>query len=226
MGHKVHPYGFRLGYIRGWSAKWYSKKNYVNYLLSDLKLRKIIGDKCAAGHVARVEIERTGNELSLTIFSAHPGILIGRGGQNVESLKNELENASGEKVRLTVREIEQPELEACLVARNIADRLVARVPVRRAMKQASFRTMQLGAKGMKIKCGGRLGGAEIARSQSVHQGQMPLHKLRADIDYGFAEAHTLMGCIGVKVWIYKGDIVFEVRRESVTTEESEVPQNA
>ncbi len=225
MGHKVHPYGFRLGYIRGWSAKWYSKKNYVNYLLSDLKLRKIIDDKCAAGHVARVEIERTGNELSLTIFSAHPGILIGRGGQNVESLKNELENASGEKVRLTVREIEQPELEACLVARNIADRLVARVPVRRAMKQASFRTMQLGAKGMKIKCGGRLGGAEIARSQSVHQGQMPLHKLRADIDYGFAEARTLMGCIGVKVWIYKGDIVFEVRRESVTTEESEVPKS-
>ena len=225
MGHKVHPYGFRLGYIRGWSAKWYSKKNYVSYLLSDLKLRKIIDVKCAAGHVARVEIERTGNELSITIFSAHPGILIGRGGQNVESLKTELENASGEKVRLTVREIEQPELEACLVARNIAERLVGRVPVRRAMKQASFRTMQLGAKGMKIKCGGRLGGAEIARSQSIHQGQMPLHKLRADIDYGFAEARTLMGCIGVKVWIYKGDIVSEVRRESVTTEESEVPQS-
>ncbi len=225
MGHKVHPYGFRLGYIRGWSAKWYSKKNYVNYLLSDLKLRRIIDKKCAAGHVARVEIERTGNELSVTIYSAHPGILIGRGGQNVETLKTELENVSGEKVRLTVREIEQPELEACLVARNIADRLVARVPVRRAMKQASFRTMQLGAKGMKIKCGGRLGGAEIARSQSIHQGQMPLHKLRADIDYGFAEARTLMGCIGVKVWIYKGDIISEVRRESVTTEESEVPQN-
>ena len=225
MGHKVHPYGFRLGYIRGWSAKWYSKKNYVSYLLSDLKLRKIIDVKCAAGHVALVEIERTGNELSITIFSAHPGILIGRGGQNVEALKNELEKASGEKVRLTVREIEQPELEACLVARNIAERLVGRVPVRRAMKQASFRTMQLGAKGMKIKCGGRLGGAEIARSQSVHQGQMPLHKLRADIDYGFAEARTLMGCIGVKVWIYKGDIVSEVRRESVTTEESEVPQS-
>jgi small subunit ribosomal protein S3 len=225
LGHKVHPYGFRLGYIRGWSAKWYSKKNYVNYLLSDLKLRKIIDEKCAAGHVARVEIERTGNELSITIYSAHPGILIGRGGQNVELLKTELEKVSGEKVRLTVREIEQPELEACLVARNIADRIVARVPVRRAMKQASFRTMQLGAKGMKIKCGGRLGGAEIARSQSVLQGQMPLHKLRADIDYGFAEARTLMGCIGVKVWIYKGDIVSEVRRESVTTEESEVPQS-
>ncbi len=225
MGHKVHPYGFRLGYIRGWSAKWYSKKNYVSYLLSDLKLRRIIDKKCAAGHVARVEIERTGNEVSVTIYSAHPGILIGRGGQNVELLKTELENVSGEKVRLTVREIEQPELEACLVARNIADRLVARVPVRRAMKQASFRTMQLGAKGMKIKCGGRLGGAEIARSQSIHQGQMPLHKLRADIDYGFAEARTLMGCIGVKVWIYKGDIISEVRRESVTTEESEVPQN-
>jgi len=225
LGHKVHPYGFRLGYIRGWSAKWYSKKNYVSYLLSDFKLRRIIDKKCAAGHVARVEIERTGNEVSVTIYSAHPGILIGRGGQNIELLKTELENVSGEKVRLTVREIEQPELEACLVARNIADRLVARVPVRRAMKQASFRTMQLGAKGMKIKCGGRLGGAEIARSQGIHQGQMPLHKLRADIDYGFAEARTLMGCIGVKVWIYKGDIISEVRRESVTTKESEVPQN-
>lgn len=225
MGHKVHPYGFRLGYIRGWSAKWYSKKNYVDNLLSDLRLREVIDKKCAAGHVARVEIERTGNELSLTIYSAHPGILIGRGGQNVELLKTELERVSGEKVRLTVREIEQPELEACLVARNIAERLVGRVPVRRAMKQASFRTMQLGAKGMKIKCGGRLGGAEIARSQSMLQGQMPLHKLRADIDYGFAEARTLMGCIGVKVWIYKGDIISEVRRESVTTEESEVPQS-
>jgi len=225
LGHKVHPYGFRLGYIRGWSAKWYSKKNYVDNLLSDLRLRAVIDKKCAAGHVARVEIERTGNELSLTIYSAHPGILIGRGGQNVELLKTELERVSGEKVRLTVREIEQPELEACLVARNIAERLVGRVPVRRAMKQASFRTMQLGAKGMKIKCGGRLGGAEIARSQSMLQGQMPLHKLRADIDYGFAEARTLMGCIGVKVWIYKGDIISEVRRESVTTEESEVPQS-
>ncbi len=225
MGHKVHPYGFRLGFTRGWSAKWYSKKNYVSFLMSDLKLRKAIEKRCAAGHVARVEIERTGNELSVTIYSAHPGILIGRGGQNVEALKTELEEVSGEKVRLTIREIEQPELEACLVARNIADRIGARVPVRRAMKQASFRTMQLGAKGMKIRCAGRLGGAEIARAQSLHQGQMPLHKLRANIDYGFAEAHTLMGRIGVKVWIYKGDIISEIRRESVTAEEGEVPQS-
>ncbi|MCK4790601.1 MAG: 30S ribosomal protein S3 [Desulfobacteraceae bacterium] len=226
MGHKVHPYGFRLGYIRGWSAKWYSKKNYVKYLLSDLKLRSIIDKKCAAGHVARVEIERTGNELSITIFSAHPGILIGRGMQNVESLKTELENASEEKVRLTVREIEQPELEACLVARSIAERIEGRVPFRHAMKQAAFRTMQAGAKGIKVRCSGRLGGREIARSEGLHQGQMPLHKLCADISYGFAEAHTVMGRIGIKVWIYKGDIISEVRRENVTTEASEIPQSS
>ena len=226
MGHKVHPYGFRLGINKSWSAKWYSEKNYVDYLQSDLKLRKTVEERCAAGHIAKMEIERAGNELNLTLYSAHPGILIGRGGQNVENLKNELEKVSGEKVRLTVREIEQPEMEACLVARNIAERIAARVPVRRAMKQALFRTMQLGAKGMKIRCAGRLGGAEIARAQNLHEGQMPLHKLRADIDYGFAEAHTLMGRIGVKVWIYKGDIVTEVRRESVTTEEGEIPQSS
>jgi small subunit ribosomal protein S3 len=180
--------------------------------------------KCSGGAVARVEIERPGDEVHLTLYSARPGILIGRGGQNVEALKSELEKVSGDKIRLTIREIEHPELEASLVARSIAERLEERIPFRRAMKQATFRTLQAGAKGIKITCGGRLGGLEIARSETVHQGQMPLHKLRADIDYGLAEAHTLMGRIGVKVWIYKGDIMPEVKEKSATAETSEVSQ--
>ncbi|PIP49044.1 MAG: 30S ribosomal protein S3 [Chloroflexi bacterium CG07_land_8_20_14_0_80_45_17] len=222
MGQKVHPYGFRLGITYDWSAKWYAEKNYTRFLLDDLKLRKVIEQKCSGGGVVRVEIERPGGELCLTLYSAHPGILIGRGGQNVEALRSELEKISGERVRLTIREVEHPELEACLLAQSIAERVEGRIPYRRVMKQAAFRTMQAGAKGIKITCAGRLGGAEIARSVSLHQGQMPLHKLCADISYGFVEAHTVMGHIGVKVWIYKGDIVSKTRRESVTAEASEV----
>ena len=169
-----------------------------------------------------MEIERSGDEVALTVYSARPGILIGRGGQNVEILRSELEKISGEKIRLTVREVEHPEFEACLVAKNIAQRIEDRIPFRRAMKQALFRTLQAGAKGIKITCSGRLGGVEIARSETLRQGQMPLHKLRADIDYGLVEAHTLTGCIGVRVWIYKGDILPEVEVKSVTTETSEV----
>ncbi len=222
MGQKVHPYGFRLGFTRDWSAKWYAKKNYTRFLLDDLKLRKVIEQRCSGGGVVRAEIERPGGELCLTLYSAHPGILIGRGGQNVEALRSELEKISGERVRLTIREVERPQLEACLVARSIAERIEGRIPYRRVMKQAAFRTMQAGAKGIKIRCAGRLGGAEIARSWSLHEGQMPLHKLCADISYGLVEAHTVMGRIGVKVWIYKGDIASKMRRESVTTEASEV----
>lgn len=222
MGQKVHPYGFRLGITYDWSAKWYAEKNYTRFLLDDLKLRKVIEQKCSGGGVVRVEIERPGGELCLTLYSAHPGILIGRGGQNVEALRSELEKISGERVRLTIREVEHPELEACLLAQSIAERVEGRIPYRRVMKQAAFRTMQAGAKGIKITCAGRLGGAEIARSVSLHEGQMPLHKLCADISYGFVEAHTVMGRIGVKVWIYKGDIVSKTRKESVTAETSEV----
>ena len=222
MGQKVHPYGFRLGITRDWSAKWYAEKNYTRFLLDDLKLRKVIEQRCSGGGVVRAEIERPGGELCLTLYSAHPGILIGRGGQNVEALRSELEKISGERVRLTIREVEHPQLEACLVARSIAERIEGRIPYRRVMKQAAFRTMQAGAKGIKIRCGGRLGGAEIARSWGLHEGQMPLHKLCADISYGLVEAHTVMGRIGVKVWIYKGDIASKMRRESVTTEASEV----
>lgn len=226
MGHKVHPNGFRLGVNRDWQAKWYAGKNYARYLLDDLELRRVVEEKCVGGAVARVEIERSGDEVYLTLYSARPGILIGRGGQNVEALKSELEKASGDKVRLTIREVAHPELEALLVARSIAGRLEERIPFRRAIRQAAFRTMQVGAKGVKIMCRGRLGGVEIARVETLRQGQMPLHKIRANIDYGFIEAHTLMGRIGVKVWIYKGDIVPEVKETSATAQTGEVPQSA
>jgi len=222
LGHKVHPYGFRLGVTRDWQAKWYAEKNYARFLQDDLKLRRAVEQKCPGGDIARLEIERMGDELYLTLYSARPGVLIGKGGQNVEALRSELEKISGERVRLTIREVERPELEACLVARSIAARIESRIPFRRAMKQATFRTMQAGAKGVKIRCAGRLGGREIARSETSHQGQMPLHKLCADISYGLVEAHTVMGRIGVKVWIYKGDIVSKERKKSVTTETSEV----
>ena len=226
MGHKVHPYGFRLGVNQDWRAKWYAGKNYVQFLLDDLTLRRVVEHQCVGGAVARVDIERSGDEVYLTLYSARPGILIGRGGQNVEALKSDLESATGDKIRLTIREVEHPELEALLVARSIAGRLEDRIPFRRAMRQAAFRTMQVGAKGIKVMCRGRLGGLEIARVETVRQGQMPLHKLRANIDYGLAEAHTLMGLIGVKVWIYKGDIVPEVKETSATAETSEVSQSA
>ncbi len=224
MGQKVHPYGFRLGVNQDWRTKWYAEKSYTRFLLDDLKLRRVVEQRCAGGAVARVEIERPGDEIHLTLYSARPGILIGRGGQNVEILKSELEKVSGDKIRLTVREVEHPELEASLVARSIAERLEERIPFRRAMRQAAFRTLQAGAKGVKIRCGGRLGGLEIARSETVRQGQMPLHKLRADIGYGFAEAHTVMGRIGVKVWIYRGDIIPEAKEKNATAETGEVPE--
>ncbi len=224
MGQKVHPCGFRLGVNQDWRAKWYAEKNYTRFLLDDLKLRGVVEQQCPGGAVARVEIERPGDEVHLTLYSARPGILIGRGGQNVEMLKSDLEKVSGDKIRLTIREVEHPELEALLVARSIAERLEERIPFRRAMRQAAFRTLQAGAKGIKITCNGRLGGLEIARSETLRQGQMPLHKLRANIDYGFTEAHTLMGRIGVKVWIYKGDIIPEKKEKNATAETSEVPQ--
>jgi len=224
LGHKVHPYGFRLGVNKDWRAKWYAEKNYARFLLDDLELRRVVEQKCFGAAVAQVEIERPGDEVHLIVYSARPGILIGRGGQNVEALKSDLEEVSGDKIRLTIREVEHPELEASLVAQSIAGRLEERVPFRRAMRQAAFRTLQAGAKGTKIMCKGRLAGLEIARIETVRQGQMPLHKLRANIDYGFAEARTVMGCIGVKVWIYKGDIIPEKKEKSATAETSEVPQ--
>jgi len=222
LGQKVNPTGFRLGITKEWQAKWYAGKGYAALLEQDIKLRRVLQRRARECGIARVDIERTGSEVLVTVHSARPGILIGRGGQNVEALRIELEQAVQERVRLTIREVDQPETVAMLVAFNIAERLEARVPYRRVMKQASFRTLQAGAQGVRIRVGGRLGGAEIARRQSLHEGRMPLHTLRADIDYGFTEAHTIMGRIGVKVWVFKGEILPEARRHRATTETSEV----
>jgi small subunit ribosomal protein S3 len=222
VGQKVHPTGFRIGVNKDWLSKWYDEKHYTEYLQEDLKLRKVIDARCQDGGVASAEIDRQGNEIVVTLNSSRPGVVIGRGGQRAEELRSALEEACGKRVRLSVKEVEQPELEGILVAQNVAEQIERRIAFRRAMKQAAFRTMQAGAKGIKISCAGRLGGNEIARRETTRQGRLPLHTLSADISYGLAEADTTMGKIGVKVWIYRGDVLPEVRRESVTTEESEV----
>ncbi|MFC2035956.1 30S ribosomal protein S3, partial [Chloroflexota bacterium] len=215
MGHKVHPMGFRLGVIRDWQAKWYADKHYAEFLQEDLKLRKAIQSGYADAAVSLVEIERQSNQVTVTIYTARPGIVIGRGGQRVDEMRRHLEQLVGKRVQLNIQEIQLPELDAHLVAKTIAEQIERRIAYRRAMKQVILRTMQAGAKGMKVSCAGRLGGAEIARRLSMHEGQVPLHTLRADIDYGFVEAVTAMGRIGVKVWIYKGEILPEPKVEKV-----------
>jgi len=209
MGRKVHPVGFRISVIRDWQAKWYADKHYVEFLQEDLKLRRAIQSKYAEAGISAVEIDREANKVLVTIYTARPGIVIGRGGQRVDEVRQYLEELIGKRVQLNILEIQQAELDAYLVARSVAEQIERRVAYRRAMKQSIFRTMQAGAKGMKISCAGRLAGVEIARRETMHQGQVPLHTLRADIDYGFTEAHTTLGRIGVKVWIYKGDILPE-----------------
>jgi len=218
LGHKVHPLGFRIGVIYDWQAKWYADKHFIDNLQEDIKLRQVIQAKYAQAGVSLVEIERQTNEVSITIHTAWPGVVIGRGGQRVDEMRLHLENLIGKRVRLTIREIQQPELDAYLVARTIAEQIERRVAYRRAIKQAIFRTIQAGAKGVRVSCAGRLGGAEIARRQTMHQGRVPLHTLRADIDYGFTEARTTLGRIGVKVWIYRGDIRPEPKVEEMPVE--------
>jgi len=207
LGHKVHPLGFRLGVIRDWQARWYAEKGYDDFLQEDLKLRQAIGSKYTEAGISLVEIDRQANKVTVTIHTARPGVVIGRGGQRVDELRLHLEGLIGKRIQLNILEVQQPELDAYLVARSIAEQIEHRVAFRRAMKQAIFRTLQAGAKGIRISCAGRLGGAEIARREITHQGQVPLHTLRADIDYGFTEARTPQGRIGVKVWIYRGDIL-------------------
>lgn len=222
MGRKIHPLSFRIGGIRDWQARWYADKHYADFLQEDLKLRQSIQSRYAEAGISLVEIERQANEVSITIHTARPGIVIGRGGQRVDEARLYLEQLIGKRVRLNIREIQQPELDAYLVARAVAEQMERRIAYRRAMKQAMFRTMQAGAKGIKINCAGRLGGVEIARRQMMHQGQVPLHTLRADIDYGFTEAHTALGRIGVKVWIYKGDILPEAKEIEIEEMPTEV----
>lgn len=209
MGRKVHPIGFRIGIIQDWQAKWYANTHYAESLQEDLKLRQAIKSKYADAAISLVEIDRQAKEVSVTIHTARPGIVIGRGGQRVDELSAYLEKLIGKRVRLNIQEIRQPELDALLVARTIAEQIQRRIAYRRAMKQAIFRTMQAGAKGIRVSCSGRLGDAEIARRQTMHEGQVPLHTLRADIDYGFTEAHTTLGRIGIKVWIFKGEVLPE-----------------
>ncbi len=207
MGQKVNPTGLRVGIIRDWESRWFSDKNYVELLHEDLKLRKFVKSKLHAAGVPKVEIERAANRVKVSIHTAKPGIVIGRGGAEVENLRKTLEQMTGKQVSVNIVEVKKPELDAQLVAESVAAQLEKRVSFRRAMKQAVGRTMRLGAGGIKIMCSGRLGGAEIARTEWYNEGKVPLHTLRADIDYGFAEANTTYGKIGVKVWIYKGEIL-------------------
>jgi small subunit ribosomal protein S3 len=214
VGHKVHPTGFRLGVIYDWQSKWYAGKNYRDLLHEDLLIReRIMRTGGTDAGISRVDIERNANQMTVTIHTAKPGIVIGRSGANVDQLRNDLEKSTGRRVRVNINEIRQPELDSYLVARSVAEQLQRRVAFRRAIKQAAARTMSRGAKGIKIMVGGRLGGSEMSRRETEKQGRIPLHTLRADIDFGQAEAHTTFGRIGVKVWIYKGDIVPEEKEE-------------
>jgi small subunit ribosomal protein S3 len=212
MGHKVHPYGFRLGVSRTWSAKWYADKDdYTTLLKEDIAIRRLIERRLANASVGHVEIERGINHVTVTVHTAKPGIVIGKGGANVEMLRKQVGELTNRKVKLEIKEIRQPELDANLVAASIAQQLNRRIAFRKAMKQAVQRTMKAGAKGVKVAVAGRLGGTEMARREWDKEGRIPLGTLRADISYGQVHAHTTYGRIGVKVWIYRGEVPVERR---------------
>ena len=216
MGQKVNPKGLRVGIIRDWDSKWYAnKKDYLNLLHEDIKVRKFIKSKLYAAGVPLIEIERAANRMKVTIHTAKPGIVIGRGGAEVENLRKELVKLTGKQVNLSIAEVKKPELSSQLVAENVAAQLEKRIAFRRAMKQAVAKTMRMGAEGIKIAVSGRLNGAEIARTEWYSEGKVPLHTLRADIDYGFAEANTTYGKIGIKVWIYKGEVLPQPKKVAV-----------
>ena len=207
MGQKVHPHGFRIGVIKTWDSKWFADKNYQQYLLEDIKVREFVKEKLFTAGISRIEIERSSNRMVVIIHTAKPGMVIGRAGSNIELLKKDIKKMTTSDLDIKIQEVKQPDMDATLVAENIAAQLERRIAFRRAMKQSVTRTMRMGAKGIKVQVGGRLGGAEIARSEGYREGSIPLHTLRADIDYGTAEAHTTYGRIGVKVWIYKGEVL-------------------
>ena len=209
MGQKVNPHGLRVGVIKGWDSKWYAGKDYEKFLLEDIKIREFIKEKLFLSGISKVEIERASNKARISIHTAKPGMVIGRQGSNIELLKSDLKKMTESAIDINIVEVKTPDMDATLVAENIAAQLERRIAFRRAMKQCVGRTMRMGAKGIKITCGGRLGGAEIARIESYREGSIPLHTLRADIDYGTAEAHTTYGRIGIKVWIYKGEVLPE-----------------
>ena len=213
MGQKVHPIGFRLGYTKTWRSRWYAEKDYASLLHEDLALKKDLKKRFAHAGVSRVEIERAANKLKITIHTSRPGIIIGRKGQEVDKLKQEVQKRTGKEVFINIQEILKPELDAQLVSESVALQLEKRIAFRRAMRKAVDAALRFGARGIKIRVSGRLNGAEIARSEWYLHGQLPLHTLRADIDYGFTEARTTYGVIGVKCWVYKGEILPTKKRE-------------
>ncbi|ATF10761.1 30S ribosomal protein S3 [Brevibacillus porteri] len=217
MGQKVSPVGLRIGVIRDWESKWYADKDFATLLHEDLKIRKYVKGRLKDAAVSTIEIERAANRVNVTIHTAKPGMVIGKGGSEVETLRKTLTELTGKRVHININEVKRPDLDATLVAENIARQLENRISFRRAQKQSITRSLRSGAKGIKTLVSGRLGGADIARSEGYSEGTVPLHTLRADIDYGTAEAHTTYGRIGVKVWIYRGEVL--PARKNVATEE-------
>src|ERR671937_2081956 len=213
MGQKVHPYGFRLGYTKAWKSRWYNERDYSKQLLEDVKLKQELKEKLKSAGVSSIEIERPGNKLRIIIRTARPGIIIGRKGSEIDKLKQELQKRTNRDVYIDIQEVHKPELDAQLVSESIALQLEKRVGFRRAMRKSVDSALRFGCKGIKVRVSGRLNGNEIARSEWYLQGQLPLHTLRADIDYGFAEARTTYGVIGIKCWLYKGEILDGRRRE-------------
>ncbi|MCE5194589.1 MAG: 30S ribosomal protein S3 [Nitrospiraceae bacterium] len=218
MGQKAHPIGNRIGITRTWDSRWYLKKGYADQLVEDITIRKIIKQKLFHAGVARLEIERAGQKIRLIIHTARPGIIIGKKGAEVEKLRKEIEVMSGKQVSIDIKEIRKPEVDSQLVSENIALQLEKRIAFRRAMKKAVMSARRFGAQGIKVQCSGRLGGSEIARTEWYREGRVPLHTFRADIDYGFSEALTTYGKIGIKVWIYNGEVLPEAHKEEKINE--------
>lgn len=206
MGQKVNPVGLRLGIIRGWDSNWFGGKDFSDKLIEDQKIRKYISARIPKGGISKIIIERTLKRITLTIHTARPGVVIGKGGSEVDKIKEELKKLTGKDVQINIFEIKRPELDAKLVGESVAQQLQARISYRRAMKQAIASAIRVGAQGIKIKVSGRLGGAEMARTEQYKEGRIPLHTLRADIDYAISEAQTVYGIIGIKVWIFKGEV--------------------
>ena len=223
MGQKVNPNGFRLGVNRTWSSRWFSKSNYAKFLHQDLEIKTYVEKKLKNASIAKINIERAAKKIRISIFSSRPGIIIGKKGADIEDLKNKLTKLSNLEVFLDIKEIRKPEVEAKLVAENIATQLEKRVSFRRAMKKSVQSSMRLGAKGVKVLCSGRLGGAEIARNEKYNEGSVPLHTLRSDIDYATAEAETTYGIVGIKVWINKGTIL---KKDPYASEKKQVDQGS
>ena len=223
MGQKVNPYGIRLGINKTWSSRWFSKNEYTKLLHEDLKIKKYVERKLKNASISKINIERAAKKLRLSIYSSRPGIIIGKKGADIETLKNDLSKMSNLEVFLDIKEVRKPEVEAKLVAENIASQLEKRISFRRAMKKAVQSAMRLGAKGVKVVCSGRLGGAEIARTEKYHEGSVPLHTLRGDIDYSTAEAETTYGICGIKVWINKGEILL---KDPYASEKKQIDQGS